>query len=528
MIATLGSKAVQDVVNAGRFGRFVWHTTMSSLRGCTRSRTYPLIWNQMNIIGVRSVPVIMITGAFVGMTLAVQAYDQLAGMGLEEHLGVLINISVVKELGPVLAAVMLAGRIGGALTAELGTMNVTEQIDAVRSMGTDPIRYLVVPRLLACLLLTPVLIIYADLMGVVGGAVISFLQLGINSRAYWHFSAYGVELWDVAIGVVKGFFFGGAGKRLLFRRSYRYHQLLQGFYLQRRSARRGAGLYGGFCGQFHLDTGRGFCPGGRVQECLPDVLAIKEPRGITGSLEGPNLEQGTKETQPKTGKDRSTDVMEVKDLVKRFGEKLVLDRISLSVEKGKTTAVIGPSGCGKTVLIKHFIALLRPTEGQVYFKGQRIDDRSERELSKIRTQFGYLFQEGALFDSMTVAENIMFPIRQHYKIRRWGEVEDLVKAKLAMVGLDGFQNYHPANLSGGQRKRVALARAIALNPEVILYDEPTTGLDPIRADIINSLCCITARSLPMVTPTRSETTLTPSSSSLFTARSVKTIWRFCG
>jgi phospholipid/cholesterol/gamma-HCH transport system permease protein len=152
----------------------------------------------------------MITGAFVGMTLAVQAYDQLAGMGLEEHLGVLINISVVKELGPVLAAVMLAGRIGGALTAELGTMNVTEQIDAVRSMGTDPIRYLAVPRVLACLLLTPFLIIFADLMGIVGGYFVSVIQLGINSRAYWSFSAYGVELWDVSIGIVKGLFFGVA------------------------------------------------------------------------------------------------------------------------------------------------------------------------------------------------------------------------------------------------------------------------------------------------------------------------------
>jgi len=152
----------------------------------------------------------MITGAFVGMTLAIQAYDQLAGMGMEEHLGVLINVSVVKELGPVLAAVMLAGRIGGALTAELGTMNVTEQIDAVRSMGTDPIRYLVAPRILACLLLTPFLIIYADLMGIIGGYFISVIQLGINSRAYWNFSASGVELWDISIGVIKGFFFGVA------------------------------------------------------------------------------------------------------------------------------------------------------------------------------------------------------------------------------------------------------------------------------------------------------------------------------
>lgn len=210
MLAALGARAMVDVTNAGRFGRFVWGAIVASIRSSTRPGTYPLVWTQMLIIGVRSVPVIMITGAFVGMTLAVQAYDQLAGIGLEEHLGVLINISVVKELGPVLAAVMLAGRVGGALTAELGTMNVTEQIDAVRSMGTDPVRYLVAPRVLACLLLTPFLIIYADLMGVVGGAVVSFSQLGINSTAYWSFSASGVELWDVAVGVVKGFFFGAS------------------------------------------------------------------------------------------------------------------------------------------------------------------------------------------------------------------------------------------------------------------------------------------------------------------------------
>jgi phospholipid/cholesterol/gamma-HCH transport system permease protein len=210
MIATLGARTIRDIGNMGRFGRFVWRTLVASARSCADSRTYPLIWTQMNIIGVRSVPVIMITGAFVGMTLAVQAYDQLAGMGLEEHLGVLINISVVKELGPVLAAVMLAGRIGGALTAELGTMNVTEQIDAVRSMGTDPIRYLVAPRVLACLLLTPFLIIYADFLGIVGGYFVSVIQLGINARAYWEFSAWGVELWDVGIGVIKGFFFGAA------------------------------------------------------------------------------------------------------------------------------------------------------------------------------------------------------------------------------------------------------------------------------------------------------------------------------
>ncbi len=184
-------------------------------------------------------------------------------------------------------------------------------------------------------------------------------------------------------------------------------------------------------------------------------------------------------------------IIEVKNLVKQFsdGERVitVLDSISLSIEKGKTTVVIGPSGCGKTVFTKHLMVLERPTEGEVYFKGMRIDDLSEKKLENIRTQFGFCFQMGALFDSMTVFENIIFPIRQHHKIANWKEIEDLVKDKLAMVGMDGFQSYHPANLSGGQRKRVALARAIALNPEVILYDEPTTGLDPIRSDIINEL-----------------------------------------
>jgi phospholipid/cholesterol/gamma-HCH transport system ATP-binding protein len=161
--------------------------------------------------------------------------------------------------------------------------------------------------------------------------------------------------------------------------------------------------------------------------------------------------------------------------------------------------VIGPSGCGKTVLIKHLIVLLRPTAGEVYFKGERIDNLSEQELNEVRTHYGFLFQGGALFDSLTVFENIIFPIRQHVKIKEWRDVEDLVKAKLAMVGLDGFQNYYPANLSGGQRKRVALARAIALNPEVILYDEPTTGLDPIRSDVINELVLKLKRELGVTT-----------------------------
>ena len=148
-LAQFGASVIDNVRDCGRFARFQLASLAASCSACFKPITYPLIWNQMLAIGVRSVPVVMITGAFVGMVLAIQAYDQLAGLGIEEHLGVLINLSVVKELGPVLAAVMLAGRVGGALTAELGTMNVTEQILAGQSIGTDPIRHLVAPRLIS-------------------------------------------------------------------------------------------------------------------------------------------------------------------------------------------------------------------------------------------------------------------------------------------------------------------------------------------------------------------------------------------
>ena len=188
-----------------------------------------------------------------------------------------------------------------------------------------------------------------------------------------------------------------------------------------------------------------------------------------------------KTVQPEDG------ILVVQNLTKRFNGRLVLDDLSLAIEEGKTTVIIGPSGCGKTVFMKHLIALERPSEGSVYFCGQRIDDLDEQHLAPIRTRYGFCFQMGALFDSLTVYENVTFPVQQHYKITDYKKLDELVKQKLALVGMDGFQNHFPASLSGGQKKRVALARAIALNPEVILYDEPTTGLDPITSDVINEL-----------------------------------------
>ena len=161
-------------------------------------------------IGVRSTPVVMVTGAFIGMVLGVQTHGQFAMMRMETRLGAVINVSLVKELGPVLAATMLAGRVGSAVAAELGTMRVTEQIDALKCLGANPIHYLVVPRFLACFLLIPLLTSLANFIGVVAGAIVCIDFLGVDGHFYWYHSQNFVDGWDVFCGVFKSLFFGGA------------------------------------------------------------------------------------------------------------------------------------------------------------------------------------------------------------------------------------------------------------------------------------------------------------------------------
>jgi phospholipid/cholesterol/gamma-HCH transport system ATP-binding protein len=178
--------------------------------------------------------------------------------------------------------------------------------------------------------------------------------------------------------------------------------------------------------------------------------------------------------------------IELRNVSKRFGSLIVLHDLNLNIEKGQSLVVIGASGTGKSVMLKHIVGLLRPDHGEVWVDGRRIDNLPERELVDVRTRFGFLFQMGALFDSLTVAENVGFPIVEHTH-KAPEEVAKIVAHKLKQVGLPEAGPKMPGELSGGQKKRVALARAIALDPETILYDEPTTGLDPIRSDVINEL-----------------------------------------
>lgn len=179
-------------------------------------------------------------------------------------------------------------------------------------------------------------------------------------------------------------------------------------------------------------------------------------------------------------------MIEVRDLTKSFGTQKILDGVSLKIETGESVVIIGRSGGGKSVLLKHLIGLLCPDSGVVLIDGENIETMNERELLQVRSKFGMLFQSAALFDSMTVAENVGFAFRRNKKISE-SEVRKRVAEALEVVELPGIENKKPSELSGGMRKRVGLARAIVYQPQIVLYDEPTTGLDPIVSDSIDKL-----------------------------------------
>ena len=180
-------------------------------------------------------------------------------------------------------------------------------------------------------------------------------------------------------------------------------------------------------------------------------------------------------------------MIEIRGLAKRLGRKQVLEDLDLDVRAGETLVVLGPSGTGKSVLLKHIIGLMKPDAGSIRIDGEEIAGRGEKELNHVRRRFGMLFQGAALFDSLTVGENVALAMFEHARDMDPDQVAQRVSERLEWVGLKGAEALKPASLSGGMRKRVGLARALAMDPEYVLYDEPTTGLDPIMADVINGL-----------------------------------------
>lgn len=191
-------------------------------------------------------------------------------------------------------------------------------------------------------------------------------------------------------------------------------------------------------------------------------------------------------------------VVEVKELVKNFGERTVLDGVNLKIHRGETFVIMGGSGCGKSTLLRHMIGNLKPTSGRCSLLGEDITDLHGEELDSVRKKIGMSFQSSALFDSMTVSENVSLPLKEHTKLEQ-NVIDIMVTMKLELVGLRGFEDLLPSELSGGMRKRVGLARAIAMDPQIIFYDEPTAGLDPIVAAVVDKLIIDLSKKLAVTT-----------------------------
>jgi len=354
-------------------------------------------------------------------------------------------LGITRELGPVIAGLMVAGRVAAAIAAEIGTMRVTEQIDALTTLSTNPVKYLVTPRLIAAVVSMPILVAIADSIGVFGGYIVAVNSLNFNGAVYLKN--------DLGLGE-------SGGVRL----HHRPDGLLQRLQFQRR--RSGCGRGNDECRSVGVDSDP-------RRQLHPDLCFLHQ---IEPAMNG-------------------VAKIEMKGVTKRFGPKIVLDGIDLTVHRADSLVIIGGSGSGKSVTIKCVLGILRPDAGSIKVDGDEVTRLNGAKRDAYLRKFGMLFQGGALFDSLPVWENVAFGLIQGRGVSR-AHAHDIAVEKLAKVGLGAeVANLSPAELSGGMQKRVGLARAIAADPEIIFFDEPTTGLDPIMADVINDLIASTVRDL---------------------------------
>ena len=360
---------------------------------------------------------------------------------------------VCRELSPILVSVLVAGRSGAAFTAQIGTMKVEEEIDAISTLGLSPLQVLVIPRLVALVVALPLLVFVGDVAGITGGMLVGAWQLDIAPQVFLD-RVHGVlEMRHVVVGLVKAPVFAAFIAVIACRMGL----------LVARDARS--------VGENTTST---------VVQCIVWVILLDAVFAVV--------------------------FQHLEDLMERRRERRV-DRHPLRRAGGarrrelrassaaRWSALIGGSGSGKSVLLKEIIGLVRPTAGRIELLGTDVWRCGEQELNALRRRFGVLFQDGALFSSLTVAENVAVPFRENTALPM-DLIAPLVGFKLALVGLPADAAVKsPAQLSGGMRKRVALARALALEPEILFLDEPTSGLDPVGAREFDRLLRVLADSL---------------------------------
>ena len=352
---------------------------------------------------------------------------------------------------------MITARAGSGMATELGSMRVSEQIDALTTFAVNPVQYLVTPRIVASIVMLPIMTMVFNFVGLVGlyviAVVVEHVDFGQLTALY--------RFWTDPIDYVKGLIKAG----------------IFGFCLSLAACYQGFFVRGGA-----KEVGRATTRAvvvGSVSILVLDYFLIKILScNLAICVVSP--EDNSRRPANDDGRIDARWQIRVRGLQKSFGLQHVLKGVDLDIERGKINIIIGGSGQGKSVLMKHLMGLLQPDAGTILVDGENVVGLSEVELSRVRRKFGMVFQYAALFDSMSVMENVAFPLRERYRLTD-EEMRDRVMAlltRLDLAGVAGIEDKFPPELSGGMRKRVGLARALIDRPEILLYDEPTTGLDP--------------------------------------------------
>ncbi len=449
--------AKQQVAAVQEYSLLAWRALRNMF---SAPRYWADIYTQMDSIGFGSLPIVILTGFFTGCVLALQSSTALERYGQVGETGTLVALGMVKELGPVLTGLMVSGRNASGMASELGSMKVTEQIDAMRALGTDPVRKLVTPRVVATIVMLFFLTVFVG----------HLRHCRWQHREYPAAAPEGVDVLSYRIpgaGVCgRG---AGPGQATLLRLHHRQRGMLLRHDDDGRDAGRGpvddAGG-GGVVGVHHFD--------GLHDQQIDDRHLRQVTSMAHAQIEREPLHLNAGEP-----------LVVFDEVSIHFEEREVLKSVSFTVQPGETRIILGPAGGGKSVLMKLANGLIEPDEGTIWVFGERVDHMQEVALYPMRAHVGMVFQESALFDSLTVRDNVGYRLEEEHVDR--AEIEQRVREALRFVELEQAIDKFPSELSGGMRRRVSIARAIISRPDLILYDSPTGGLDPITSTTIIEL-----------------------------------------
>ncbi len=467
------------------FVQMLGAVTFAALRVLWRPRTFRFtsMVHQIDLVGWRAVPIILLITFLIGAILAQQGIFHFRKFGADIFVVDMVGILTLREVGVLIVCVMVAGRSGSAYTAELGSMKMREEIDALQTMGFDPISVLVLPRIIALIIAVPMLTFLGEMSALYGAGLVASLYGNIPPEVFLNRLREVISIDHFMVGMIKAPFMALVIGIVACVRG-----------LDTKGSAESLGHADHQCGGA-VDLSRDRA-GRRVRGVLRGDRQIRDgPNTMSITDTGFNI-LSLFEDEEAAKLDISQDIaLRVRNLQVNFRRQKVLKGVNFDVKRGEVLGFVGASGAGKSVLLRTMIGLIQPSAGTIEVFGQEFSKAKELREQLIERHWGILFQHGALFSALTVRQNVQFPMREYLDLSP-RLLDEVAAAKLKMVGLPPEAlNKMPSELSGGMIKRVALARALALDPAIVFLDEPTSGLDPISAGEFDNLIRTLQRTL---------------------------------